>query len=238
MAYVNPSFAKTFGYSPEEIIGNLTPKDLVHPGDIQAVMRRLSERLDGRAEEGRVLHHKAIKKDGSPIIIEVSGAVFDYQGRPAVMGTLIDVTEQKQAQEALRRSEEKYRQLVESSSDGIFTIDLNAKINWANDYAYKLLGYSESDLPIALRKLIPIKYWPAAMKLFYGGLKGKIVTEPFDLEILTKSGERIPVSYKGTLLHDENGNVISILGVIREMRGSKKLNALPLGTEEDGRKSN
>ena len=41
MAYVNPSFALMFGYSPEEIIGKLSPKDLIHPDDIHAVMRRL-----------------------------------------------------------------------------------------------------------------------------------------------------------------------------------------------------
>ena len=48
MAYVNPSFAKTFGYSSEEIIGKLTPKNLIHPDDIQIVMRKIKDRLEGK----------------------------------------------------------------------------------------------------------------------------------------------------------------------------------------------
>jgi PAS domain S-box-containing protein len=108
MVYVNRSFAKTFGYSPEEIIGTLSPKDLIHLDDIQDVMRRFQERLDGKTERSNIVY-KAIKKDGSLFYIEVYGMVIDYQGRPAVMGTLIDVTERKWAEEEL----EKYREHLE-----------------------------------------------------------------------------------------------------------------------------
>jgi PAS domain S-box-containing protein len=107
------------------------------------------------------------------------------------------------ASETIRTSEEKYRQLVESSNDGIFTIDLSAKVDWANAYGMKLLGYSESDLPVSLLKLIPAKYLLKTMTLFTDGLKGKVVTAPFDLEVYSKSRKLIPVSYRGTLLHDE-----------------------------------
>jgi PAS domain S-box-containing protein len=111
MVYVNPSFAKTFGYSPEEIIGTLSPKDLIHPEDIQDVMRRFQERLEGKTERSNIVY-KAIKKDGSLFYIEVYGMVIDYQGRPAVMGTLIDVTERKWAEEELRRHQEHLEELV------------------------------------------------------------------------------------------------------------------------------
>ncbi len=104
MMYVNPSCAKTFGYSPDEICGVLSPKDLIHPDDIQAVMGRLQERLNGKVEQG-VRSYKAIKKDGSLIHIEVYGMAVEYQDRPAVMGTLIDVTERRRLEDQLRQAQ-------------------------------------------------------------------------------------------------------------------------------------
>jgi PAS domain S-box-containing protein len=127
------------------------------------------------------------------------------------------------ASETIRTSEEKYRQLVESSNDGIFTIDLSAKVDWGNAYGMKLLGYSESDLPVSLLKLIPAKYLLKTMTLFTDGLKGKVVTAPFDLEVYSKSRKLIPVSYRGTLLHDEKGKVTGVLGIIRDYQDKKKV---------------
>ena len=136
--------------------------------------------------------------------------------------TVMDLTERKKAEELLRGSEERYRQLVESSRDGIFTINSKMNVDWANDYAIGLFGYDKGDMPVRLTKLIPVEYLPATLKLFYEGLKGKTVLEPFDLEVRTKSGERIPVSYKGVLLHDAKGNVTGVLGIIRDIRERKK----------------
>ncbi len=126
MAYVNSSFAKTFGYSPEEIIDKLSPKNLIHPDDIQAVMKRFQERLDGQIERSSIVY-KAIKKDGSLIYIEVYGIAIIYQGKSAVMGTLIDVTERKQAEMALRESEEIFRKFMEHSPIYVFFKDENIR---------------------------------------------------------------------------------------------------------------
>jgi PAS domain S-box-containing protein len=225
---INSIGCACLGYTRNEML-----KKNIREIDSEEYAIKVLSRMEEILEKGfAVFNTKWKAKDGRIIPFEVSARRIDYAGQLAILSVARDVTQQQRAQEALRKSEEKYRQLVESSSDGIFTIDLNAKINWANSYAHNLLGYSKSDLPVPLRKLIPFRYWHAAMKLFYGGLKGNIVTEPFELEVITKSGERIPVSYKGTLLHDESGDVISVLGVIREMSGSMRLDLVPLGIEE------
>ncbi|MGD0879031.1 MAG: PAS domain S-box protein, partial [Anaerolineales bacterium] len=111
MAYVNPSFAKAFGYVPEEINGRLSPKDLIHPDDIQAVMRRLQERLDGQTEKTTIAY-KGIKKDGSIIYFEVYGMSITYLGRPAVMGTLMNITERKRAEEKVKEYSEHLEEMV------------------------------------------------------------------------------------------------------------------------------
>jgi len=88
-----------FGYPPEEIIGKPIPKELIHPNNLQAVMGRLQQRLDGVGENDSVIF-KAFKKDGSLLQVEVYGMSIEYQGRPAVTGTVMDVTRRKQAEAA------------------------------------------------------------------------------------------------------------------------------------------
>ena len=137
MAYVNPSLARIFGYEPEEIIGKLRPEDLIHPDDIQVVMQRLHERLDGKIERSNVAY-RAVKKDGSPIYIEVYGVLTEFQGGPAVMGTLIDITKRRKAEESQRESEEQLRNLVEQSPVAIMTMTTDGQVNRVNASYMKL----------------------------------------------------------------------------------------------------
>ena len=145
LVYVNPSLSSAFGYLPQEIIGNLSFKDLIHPDDIQIVMQRFKERLEGKTEKENLVY-KAVKKDGSLIYIEVFGIMINYLGRPAVMGTLRDITKRKQAEEALKKSEEKYRDLVENSQNLICTHDLEGNLLSVNEAAVELSGYPRETL--------------------------------------------------------------------------------------------
>jgi PAS domain S-box-containing protein len=89
VAYANPSFARMFGYEIDEMVGKLTPRDLIHPDDMANVTRRFWDNPREQIEPANV-SYKAVKRDGSIFYIEFYGSVIEYQGRPAVMGALID----------------------------------------------------------------------------------------------------------------------------------------------------
>ncbi len=99
--YVNPALAQILGYRPEELIDRLGPLDLVHPDDRDLVAGNIRRRLEGQAE-GLQYTFRALRKDGQIVHCEVLGCRADYQGQPAILGTLLDITERVKAEEQLQ----------------------------------------------------------------------------------------------------------------------------------------
>ncbi len=141
--YVNKRFVEIFGYDrPEEIIGK-QHSITVHPDDLGKVMKFNTRRQRGESVPERY-EFKGIRKDGTVIYIEVSATQTTYRGESVSLAYLRDITERKQAEEALRESEDRYRDLVEFSQYLICTHDLKGQILSINQGAAKLLGYDKS----------------------------------------------------------------------------------------------
>ncbi len=101
--YFNEAGAQIFGYSVDEIAGRLGPMDLVHPDDRSLVASDIRARIEGQTEFARHTF-RGLRKDGGIVHCESFGRRVTYGGKPAIMGTLIDVTERRRAEEqALRQ---------------------------------------------------------------------------------------------------------------------------------------
>ena len=99
--YANPFFCQLFGYTAAELVGHMSPADLVVEEQQAAVRQNLLRRASG--EPGRPYEVKCRRKDGSVFHTMVWGKASTFQGRPASVGTLVDITEQKIAQDTLAR---------------------------------------------------------------------------------------------------------------------------------------
>ena len=102
--YVNPCLASVFGYTVEEVTGKLGPADLTLPEDRPVVKENIRKRLSGEQESINYTFH-GLRKNGDIIHIEVHGARTTFEGRPAIIGTLLDVTAQKELEAQLRQSQ-------------------------------------------------------------------------------------------------------------------------------------
>ena len=100
--YVNPAFEQIFGYGPGEIVGKLGPIDLTHPDDRPLVQENVRRREQGEIANIRY-EFRGVRKDGSIIFVKVHGTRLPYQGKPAIIGTLIDITERKRSEERIRQ---------------------------------------------------------------------------------------------------------------------------------------
>jgi PAS domain S-box-containing protein len=90
--YVNPRLAQIFGYEVDELVDLKGPEDLVAPQDWPAVDQSLRQRITSTAE-AVYSGFRGLRKDGTVVHVEVYGSRMEYRGLPAVIGTLLDVTE-------------------------------------------------------------------------------------------------------------------------------------------------
>lgn len=100
-AYVNPAFAKMHGYEIRELIG-MKWKDLVYPDDRSLVEENIRRRISGETNSAHY-EFRVLRKNSTLMPVEVYGAMTHHQGRPAIIGTIMDISERKRTQEELAR---------------------------------------------------------------------------------------------------------------------------------------
>ncbi len=146
VVYANAAGAELFGMSaPEELIG-CKALDFVHPDCRETVKARI-ERVLEKGEPAPLLEETYIRLDGELLDVEVAGAPVHYLGKPAIQVVLRDITERKRSEEALRASEERYRTVVERTTDGIHIYDFHTKrILETNTALQNMLGYTAEEL--------------------------------------------------------------------------------------------
>jgi PAS domain S-box-containing protein len=114
-SYVNPALADTLGYSADALTGQVTVQDTVHEDDWPLVRRNLQKRLRGDVQE--VTYSFRIRQPDDAIRhVEVHGARTEHQGTPAVIGTLLDITEQKEWERELVAAKEKAEEMNQLKS--------------------------------------------------------------------------------------------------------------------------
>ncbi|MGD0879315.1 MAG: PAS domain S-box protein [Anaerolineales bacterium] len=135
--FLNPAAVHIYGAkNAQELLGKAM-LDRVHPDYRNAVKKRDTRLYKGK--EAALLEEKFLQLDGTEVDVEVTAKPFTYQGAPAVQMVIRDITNRKQADEALRLSEEKYRTLVEGVKDGFFVTDAAGVFTFANPALARIL---------------------------------------------------------------------------------------------------
>ena len=139
--YVNPAFARVFGYEADEIVGRLGKLDVTAPEDRDRVRANLEARLEGATPWEHYRFH-GLRKDGSRVTVEVHGRTLEVNGRPAILGTLQDRTREEADEAQLRLR----LRALEAAPVGIVITDPEGIIEWANPHTAALTGYSLEEL--------------------------------------------------------------------------------------------
>lgn len=141
MLYASDRYAEILGYKPDEIIGRMSPIDLVHEGDRSQVKRMIQAQL-ARGQKQAHYRFRGIRKGNKIIHLEALGILAEWEGRPAVVSTLLDITEVVQAKDEIRRSDAYYLALIENTHDVIAVLDVSGRIRYVSPAIRTLLGYA------------------------------------------------------------------------------------------------
>ena len=200
---VNENACRMLGYPREELVGKTIAK--FGGGEGHSLVEDRLQRL--KVANRLVFENVLTTKDGRVIPVEVSARVVDEGGEGVVQSFVRDISKRKKAEEAIKRSEGRYRTIVENVNDALFIHDFKAVILEVNETACRMLGYSNKELVGATidktnaeetQKLIVerIAKIRAAGRLVFESVK------------ITRNGRAVPVEISARVVDESGEGVI------------------------------
>ena len=232
--HINQNAAAYADYTPEELVGRKADS-ILHPDDMKMVKRCVREVLLGKRPlpyEFRIITKNADIRWIKEIIMPIS-----FEGRRALLGNSIDITESKLAEDALQESRRRFGDLIEFLPDTTFAIDLEGKLIAWNRAAEEMTGVKAKDVLGTRNHKYALPFWkikrPMCVDLvlrtnrkyektynvFQRG-RGLVVVEVEVPGIQTK-GKNACLWGKASPLYDSKGNIMGSLEVIRDITEHK-----------------
>jgi PAS domain S-box-containing protein len=215
--WVNPAFTRLTGYAGEEVLGQTLR--VLNSGRQESIFYEelWQTILAGGVWRGELVNRR---KDGSLYTDEMTitpvrstaGAITHF------IAVKQDVTERRRAEEAVRASEERYRELFENASDMVFTTDLKGGLTSLNQVAAQTIGYSREEATgINLQQLVDRRHWHLIDDIRARLLAGDSAMT-VEMEVRTKNGRRVLLEVKPRLVY-KDGKPVAMQGIGRDITG-------------------
>ncbi|MCC6554289.1 MAG: PAS domain S-box protein [Polyangiaceae bacterium] len=228
---INPRWAEIRGFRPEEIKGHVSSWiSGVHPEDWPRVQKVLDDYLQGRIPDYEV-EHRSRTKSGQWVWILDRGKVFarNERGEPIRMvGTELDITSRKRAEEELRLAEAKASGILSISADAIISIDVEQRITLFNEGAERIFGYSRAEVIGApIESLIPERFRAAHRRYVERFASGEAIVarrmgdRGAPIVGLRKTGEEFPADATISKLGVDGARILTV--ALRDVTEQRRL---------------
>jgi len=232
--YVNGEFAAIFGYSIDEIIDRLGPKDVIYYEDLPLVEESIRKRIEGEIKSLRYEFRIWTKKREMKHATVYSSRTF-YQGKPAVIGTILDITESKRAEEALKKSEGMLRMITDNMSDMIRVSNLQGINSYVSPSHLKVLGYRpEERVGKSNFDIVHPDDIERIINVFSEGLSGNRRVNA-EYRARHADGYYVWLETVGDLLRDDQGKVTSVVMSSRDITERKQAEEMLRKSDEQHR---
>lgn len=216
----NKTALKLFGFSSKTELEGLNIFDYIHPADKERIAASARNNAMFKVDSVSLGELRTLTKTGEEKWILVTGTLSDYEGRPAGLTSFIDITERRKAEDALKKSEEKYRDLVEKEKDVIFSVDALGFITSINP-AVRNWGYTVEEVQGKnFIELIPEDWREKTAVELQNALlaSGELMAET---RVVHKSGEVLPIEYSAMIIK-EGDQYAGVQGIVRDISERKK----------------
>ncbi len=217
---------RIFGSSPLEKEFNFQMLlDLMHPDDREPLQKSVRDAILGKKPYS--IEYRIVRGDGSTRIIHARGeAQYDDSGKPLIFrGTAHDITERKQAEDARLESESRYKDLFETSRDGIAVTDLSGRFLDCNRAYLDLLGYDTVD-QVRLRsyeEITPPEYHAFEADIIARQTLARGWSDEYEKEYIRRTGERVAVSLRAWLRRNAHGQPSGMWAIVRDITERKQV---------------
>lgn len=221
----NKSFFAGYGLTLDKVIGK-TCHEVTHnrtdvcspPDDFCPLLETVDA---GRFAMTEHIHYD---KGGRKIYAEISTSpIIDPDGSiRQVVHVTRDITERKKADEALRKSEERYKTLFDSTRDGIFQVNAEGFFTMMNSSGAGIFGYETPQVIIGRDAL---EFWrdPKDREVYRAELKIRKSVSAYPMKARKKDGEPVELESSSRIIEDENGNFLGIEGILRDVTERKHM---------------
>ncbi len=222
--YVNPEFCRMLGYERED----LTEKhylNVVGSEDEDFIKKSIEK----REKEGGMSRHvfKGSMKEGTEKFLEAHSVSTTYEGRPAIQGTLLDISARKEAQRKLKKSQERFKNLFQLTPDLVFMINSDGYFENVNDTFLEITGYDEEEIIGQYYGDLSF-FSKESLETLREKLKEKERSRPFSFKIEPKKGTKKFLEVNMEDLTEE-GEVVGHICIARDITEWKRLEDLSNG---------
>ncbi len=220
--FANAALAEIVGY-PKEVITTRPFISFIHPDDRSIVLNRHKMRLRGEAPENDY-QFRVMTSDGTVKWLQINARMISWDGVPASLSFITDITDRRQAQDELRASEEKYRTIFENAQEGIYQTTCEGKFIMANQAMARILGY---DAPEELLDEKPdlarrIYVNPEERTKVIEQVQREGVVRGQEIQFYRKDGRKIWISRTMRIVRDDQNKEPYLEGIVEDITEKKE----------------
>ncbi|MFX0015942.1 MAG: PAS domain S-box protein [Promethearchaeota archaeon] len=221
VVYANKKCEEVLGYTCDEFYSpDFDYQCLIAPEYRETISLNFQQHLNG--DEVEPIEYILISKEGKRITGILTTKLIDFEGERAILGIVTDITSLIQTQEELKRSEERYRMLIDLSPDAIILTDLNSKIVMVNDRAVKLYGATDEKELIGrnIFEFIVSEDHEFATQNIQRLLKTGSIRN-LEYSMIKKDQAIFPADLSVAVIFDRMGNPTNFIGILRDITERK-----------------
>jgi len=224
IALINKEFEKIVGYSKTDIIGKKAFLDFVADEDRKKMSHYHTLRLDPTHSHAapRNYEFKLLTKKGNIKNIFSTASLIPETKKTLI--SLLDITDKKNAEKALKASEEMYKTLIKTSPDALIVIDLKGTIKFLSPRALELYGYNHKKELMGenITKFIDSSEKERIFP-FFENVFNKGILKNTEFKMSKKDGTNFSGEVNVSVIKNDQGNVESFMGIIRDITHHKKI---------------